>query len=415
MHAERCCIVQSQRPQSHSQIGLSAAAAAAVVLSAVSLLPAPDEFAWCRFTSPSLAHQIRSAAKGRRQTLLRASAKIRDSMYPDLSVREVAVLAMGSSWAAVYNPAGVIAHPKGRHNSFAQKRKDQLDPSMVDRISYTFGRKVHLIHRLDCQVSGLSLVAFDPETCAAMQRALQSPEATKVYYALCRGDGSDLLNRGSFELDRPLRDKLHRNEALRHVMRESRTEIEVLWGGRRPSCCFVRALPRTGRWHQIRRHLQNISLPIVGDHAFKKQTKLDFEACGFQVPKRVMLHLHSVSLPATSRTSRIEVSCPLPPEFSSLIREACSDWAADAEKKLPQLFASALPNLYRRGDGHCAVPERDTQPQTGTRTLHVVPSAEAARSEVACIQAVPTAGKGPLSWMQRVNGRLKAWAGSLLR
>ena len=35
--------------------------------------------------------------------------------------------------------------------------------------------------------------------------------------------------------------------------------------GPEPQCCLVRAKPTTGRYHQIRRHLRNISLPILGD------------------------------------------------------------------------------------------------------------------------------------------------------
>ncbi|CAE8604885.1 unnamed protein product [Polarella glacialis] len=241
----------------------------------------------------------------------------KDSMYPELADQGVAVLAMGPNWAAVYNPAGIIAH-------CYKSRERTQGVTLMRLLAQTFRRKVHLVHRLDRQVSGITLVAFDPETVTAMHAALKSPEASKVYYALCRGSGEQFLQKGAFILDRPLRAKNKDTDEGRKVMQEAQTEVEVLLGGRSPDCCLVRAKPLTGRYHQIRRHLQNISMPILGDDYYKKSTEEHWEACGHRLPDRIMLHLQSISLPATTHSPCLEVSCPLPPEFTSVIREACS-------------------------------------------------------------------------------------------
>eukprot|EP00929_Paragymnodinium_shiwhaense_P080622 TRINITY_DN42056_c0_g1_i2.p1 TRINITY_DN42056_c0_g1~~TRINITY_DN42056_c0_g1_i2.p1 ORF type:complete len:340 (+),score=13.08 TRINITY_DN42056_c0_g1_i2:129-1148(+) len=260
-----------------------------------------------------------------------------DTMYPDLPKGQLAVLAKGDRWAAVYNPAGLIAH---HHTEF----RDKTVP-LVKRFVRTFGHQAHLVHRLDRGTSGISLVAFDAEACAAMHGALVGPSSQKTYYAVCRSDGSKFQERGVFNLNRPLRDVSNRNHSLRSQMKEASTDVEVLFGGRDPDCCLVRAQPRTGRYHQIRRHLRNITLPILGDDYAKKQIQKAWSAVGHALPDRVLLHLHRVQLPATEFTPAIDVRCPLPPDFADLLRRACATWAPEAEAALPELFAEPPPNL----------------------------------------------------------------------
>jgi len=259
-----------------------------------------------------------------------------DLMYPHLGSSKVAILARGENWAVVYNPAGTIAHPH-EFRSWATAN------SLVQRLRRTFGRPVHLVHRLDRQVSGLSLVALDPQTCHAMHQALVGPRSTKTYYALCRGNGGGFIERGSFVLDRPLRDKWNRNSSLRHQMKNASTEVTVLCGSNSPGCCLVRVQPKTGRYQQIRRHLRNISLPVLGDSYGRSGVREEWATCGVPLPDRVFLHLHAISLPATGRTPQLELACPLPPDVISLIRRACPSWAGEAEASLPALFAPPPP------------------------------------------------------------------------
>lgn len=257
-----------------------------------------------------------------------------DGMYPDLDRRRVAVLAMGERWAVVYNPAGVAAHKDSRWKSEGMRNP------MTARLQRTFGgRQTHLVHRLDRGTSGMSLVAFDPAACTALAQALTGPNSTKVYYALCRASIQEWQGRGPMLIERPLRDKFHTNKARRQQLKAACTEMEVLWGGGPPRCVFVRAMPRTGRYHQIRRHLRNLSMPVLGDHWGRKATRGEWEAHGMPLPDRVMLHLHRLVLPATPLTPAINVSCPLPPGFNQALRCACPTWYSEAAAALPELFA----------------------------------------------------------------------------
>eukprot|EP00434_Breviolum_minutum_P004262 symbB.v1.2.003757.t1/scaffold207.1/size268535/4 len=234
-----------------------------------------------------------------------------DDSYPDLGRREVAILAKGENWAVVYNPSGAAAH---WHRDFSEKEGFTL----LGRAKRTLRRKLHLVGRLDRSVSGLSLLAFDPETA----EALQSVNASKVYYALCRNSGEAFFDQGRFAITRPLRDKKPFGKKHGDGMKESHTDVEVLFGGKDPNGCLIRAEPKTGRYHQIRRHLRNISLPILGDGYCKRKTREYYESFGIQLPRRVLLHLYSIRVPATGKTPELYVTCPLPPNFQRFIRHS---------------------------------------------------------------------------------------------
>lgn len=290
------------------------------------------------------ARTVAGLGAAQHRTLARAAKY--DGMYPDLSDSELAVLAMDSTWAAVYNPAGMLAHPHQKQDV----KSRTTEKTLVSRLASTFGREGHLVQRLDRPVSGISLVAFDPKTCTLMHNALSQKGARKTYYALCFGNGDEHRGRGPFLIDQPLRDKSNKNESLQHQMKDALTEVEVLWGSQRPDCCLVRAQPQTGRFHQIRRHLQSISLPILGDDYNSHLVQADWEACGLKLPPdRVFLHLHRIFLPATKVTPPIDVMCPLPPDFAMLVQHAFPSWADEAEAALPELFGPPPPNLrYQR-------------------------------------------------------------------
>merc|ERR1740121_2536604 len=210
--------------------------------------------------------------------------------------------------------------------------------SLDKRVRHLFGGRCHLVHRLDRGASGITLVASDAREKAALHMALKSRDAKKVYFAICRGNGTFFFSRGSFLLDRPLRNVHAKRASMQLETREASTDVQVLFGGDSPACCLVRAEPRTGRFHQIRRHLRNISLPILGDSFGKSGVVREWEACGLTLPKRVLLHLHHVRLPVTEHTPSIDVRCPLPPDVQDVLRRSCSSWIGKATDALPALF-----------------------------------------------------------------------------
>ena len=165
---------------------------------------------------------------------------------------------------AVHKPAGLLVHrsPIDRHETeFALQYARALNG----------GEHVHPVHRLDRPTSGLLVFARDPETASVLGKALMAGEVHKQYLAMVRGWTED-----TGLIDHPLReqptDRRHKDdpqpvrEALTRYRRLATTEIPVEIEGYPASRYSLVALyPETGRKHQLRRHMQHISHPIIGD------------------------------------------------------------------------------------------------------------------------------------------------------
>lgn len=123
---------------------------------------------------------------------------------------------------------------------------------------------IHPVHRLDRATSGVLLFALDPEAASKMGALFRDQRVSKIYFAVTRGWTPE-----TGEIDFPLKsehDKTVLKEARTLYSRLATVEFPVAIG-RYPSARYslVQAEPKTGRLHQIRRHLARISHPIVGD------------------------------------------------------------------------------------------------------------------------------------------------------
>lgn len=164
---------------------------------------------------------------------------------------------------AVHKPAGLLVHrsPIDRHETeFALQYARELND----------GEHVYPIHRLDRPTSGLLLFARDPSTASVLGQALMAGEVRKTYLAMVRGWAPD-----EGTIDHPLREhatdrrdtaEQPLRDALTRYRRLATTEIPVAIEGHASSrYSLVELHPETGRKHQLRRHLQHISHPIIGD------------------------------------------------------------------------------------------------------------------------------------------------------
>jgi tRNA pseudouridine65 synthase len=80
---------------------------------------------------------------------------------------------------------------------------------------------------------------------------------------------------------------------------------------------LVEALPRTGRLHQIRRHLKHLSHPIVGDVRYGKGdvNRLFREQYGL---RRLALHLTELTLPHPF-AGVLRINDPLPDDLTETL------------------------------------------------------------------------------------------------
>lgn len=199
---------------------------------------------------------------------------------------------------AVHKPAGLLVHrsPIDRHETeFALQYARELNE----------GEHVYPLHRLDRPTSGLLLFARDPETASVLGQAFMAGAVRKTYQAVVRGWTPE-----SGVIDLPLRDKaMDKRDTREQVMREActryrrlaTTELPVAIEGYASSrYSLVELYPETGRQHQLRRHLQHISHPIIGDTNYGRTRHNHFFAERFGAA-RLMLAATALSFqhPAT--------------------------------------------------------------------------------------------------------------------
>ena len=199
---------------------------------------------------------------------------------------------------AVHKPAGLLVHrsPIDRHETeFALQYARELND----------GEHVYPVHRLDRPTSGLLLFARDPETASVLGQAFMAGAVRKTYQAVVRGWTPE-----SGVIDLPLRDKaMDKRDTSEQVMREActryqrlaTTELPVAIEGYASSrYSLVELYPETGRQHQLRRHLQHISHPIIGDTNYGRTRHNHFFAERFGAA-RLMLAATALSFqhPAT--------------------------------------------------------------------------------------------------------------------
>ncbi|MBD3617015.1 MAG: RNA pseudouridine synthase [Gracilimonas sp.] len=174
--------------------------------------------------------------------------KVIEPAVPD----EVQVLKQTNDYLIVYKPAPLPMHPGGRFNKNSLT-KILEEKGFVD---------LRIVHRLDSVTSGLVLFARNKSFAQKAMICFSEGKVEKTYYALVSGIPSE----DSVTIDSPIRRKngfvFESKLGLNHA-KEAITHFEVV--SRRENSALIKCLPKTGRTHQIRLHLEQWGYPIIDD------------------------------------------------------------------------------------------------------------------------------------------------------
>lgn len=117
-------------------------------------------------------------------------------------------------------------------------------------------KETFLVHRLDRETEGLTLIGYTSEGAAKLGKLFQDNKIKKTYEAIVLGT----MTPGRKET---IRASLDDKEAITHFEVLDSTE----------SVSLLRVEIETGRLHQIRRHLDFIGHPVMGDPKYGKGNK----------------------------------------------------------------------------------------------------------------------------------------------
>lgn len=230
------------------------------------------------------------------------------------------ILYQDETMVAINKPSGLLVHrsPIDKHETrFAiQLTRDQI------------GQHVYPVHRLDKPTSGVLLFALSSEVAALLTKQFTEKAIAKRYLAVVRGyiEDSGVID---YALQEQLDKMTDRLVSPDKAPQDAVTEYQCLGTSELPypvgryqtaRYSLVSLSPKTGRKHQLRRHMKHIYHPIVGDtsHGDGKQNTFLRDTFGLS---RLMLHAQSLQLAHPTTGEQLHIQAGLPDDFSLMLEK----------------------------------------------------------------------------------------------
>lgn len=232
---------------------------------------------------------------------------------------ELDILYQDEYVVAINKPSGLLVHRSWLDTNateFAvQKLRDQI------------GQHVYPVHRLDRPTSGVLLFVLDKDSARHLMQQFIEQTTDKRYLAVVRG------HLGQGHLDYPLKfqyDKIADKkadktkppqDAITDYRCLAQTELPIAVGPYAASRYSLMELtPKTGRKHQLRRHMKHLRHPIVGDtsHGDGKHNTMFREHFDIH---RLLLHAAYLSFIHPKTEQKVAVHAPITGDFLRVLSD----------------------------------------------------------------------------------------------
>jgi len=161
------------------------------------------------------------------------------------------------------------------------------------------------VHRIDNPTSGLLIIAKTARALVKLGQQFENKEIHKTYVAIVNGK---LPENGIIDFD------------IDGLTSQTNYElIEVVPSLKNEFVSLVKLFPKTGRTHQIRKHLSQLGFPIVGDKLYADDSKV-------LNGKGLFLCALELSLSHPVLESKLNVKCPIPTKFKALLERENRRW-----------------------------------------------------------------------------------------
>jgi 23S rRNA pseudouridine1911/1915/1917 synthase len=225
----------------------------------------------------------------------------------------------------VNKPPGMVVHPARGHwsGTLASALQFHFGPTL----STTGGpSRPGIVHRLDRDTSGVILVARNDQSHAKLAKQFETRSIEKEYFAVVSG----CPQRDRDLIDCPIGFHPHVREkmAIRRDQPESRpaqTFYEVL--ERFDGFAAVKLLPKTGRTHQIRVHLNHVGCPVLCDRQYGGRSQITRgeirrdPADATVLLERQALHARRLRFAHPTTGEPLEIEAPLPADITAVLAE----------------------------------------------------------------------------------------------
>ena len=228
----------------------------------------------------------------------------------------------------VNKPAGMVVHP-GRGNR---------DGTLVGALLYYFKtlsgiggeERPGIIHRLDKNTSGLIICARNDRVHRDLSQMVASHEIDRRYSALLWGHPRE----ENFVVKAPIgrHKRIGIKKMVRPNGRSAETHVKVT--AKFDFLSLAAISLETGRTHQIRVHMAHIGHNVFGDPDYggREERLQGIMATCRLTAKRLLeminrqaLHAEYLSFTHPATGEHLELSCPLPADFQTILDKVC-EW-----------------------------------------------------------------------------------------
>lgn len=206
-------------------------------------------------------------------------------------------------------PNNVVVH----HAHHSRNVADEA--SLLQLLQEQCGEKLYPIHRLDRKTSGILLLAKKSEYVAKFQELFTNNQIQKTYYGIVRGHASETKI-----IDSPVkgRDANVHKDAETHLETLKTVTVDIPvkpYDTSRYS--LVKLMPKTGRLHQLRIHMNKISHPLIGDPKYgdKNHNMMFLENFNCE---NLFLHARSLEFIHPYSNEKLEIIAELPQDWNTV-------------------------------------------------------------------------------------------------
>ncbi len=160
---------------------------------------------------------------------------------------------------AVNKPNNYLIH----HSNYARNIEEI---TLLEQLQQQFGFPLYPVHRLDRKTSGIILLLKNKEFIPQFQALFTNNTIHKTYYAIVRGFSPE-----TGKVDSPVKndDTGVYKEALTNYQTICSIELDIpVTPYEKSRYSLIKLMPETGRMHQLRKHMNKINHPIVGDYKY---------------------------------------------------------------------------------------------------------------------------------------------------
>jgi len=218
------------------------------------------------------------------------------------------ILFEDTEFIAIHKPSGILVH---------RTRISEDTVFVLQLLRDQVGYHIFPVHRLDRMTSGVLVFGKTKDAASSLSKLFREQQIDKTYLAVVRGH---LPATGSIDYALARSPDHQKQPALTDYRTLDQTEIPHAIS-RYPTSRYslVEVTPKTGRFHQIRKHFAHLRHPVIGDrpHGDCKHNKYLREKLGIRT---MLLHAQSFSFIHPRTQKRVIIDSKLDNSFVEALK-----------------------------------------------------------------------------------------------